>query len=51
MNITIGLGLDRRGREYSGPIPVDSEAATDWPNFATEKDPVTAAAMKWLRSR
>jgi C-terminal processing protease CtpA/Prc len=51
MNITIGLGLDRQGREYAGPVPVDTEAASSWPNIATEKDPAIAAAMKWLRTR
>ena len=51
MNLTVGLGTDRTGQIFSGPISPDKIVASDWTLFQTEKDLPVASAAKWLRSK
>ncbi|MBW3622637.1 MAG: PDZ domain-containing protein [Armatimonadetes bacterium] len=51
MNLTVSVGVDRKGRNYAGPIPPDVPVMTEWTAYGTEADPAVAAAINWLQTR
>jgi C-terminal processing protease CtpA/Prc len=49
--VTSELDVDRNGKPYDGPIPVDQHVAVDWSRVATDDDPVLVAALAWLATQ
>jgi carboxyl-terminal processing protease len=47
--LTVCLGADRTGRTYDGPLAPDEAVEPAWTAFGTDRDPVIAAALAWLR--
>lgn len=50
INLTTARDCDRTGRTYDAPIPPDEPVAMDWSLLDSGRDPVIAAATRWLSS-
>ena len=51
LDVMTNVDVDRNGTPYEGPVPVDEPVAIDWSNIANDRDPVLAAAVRWLSTQ
>jgi carboxyl-terminal processing protease len=49
--LTEAQEADRRGQVYEDAVQPDEKIAIDWAQFNTDRDPVVAAATRWISGR
>lgn len=51
LDVMTNVDVDRLGNTYDAAVPVDERVAIDWSNIGNDRDPVLAAAARWLEAQ